>query len=302
MEKWQLEQMCNLPLPVKIKKTEQRIREWYEYYNGDVYVSFSGGKDSTVLLHIARQIYPNIKAVYVDTGLEYPEVREFVKTFDGIEWLKPKMNFKQVIDKYGYPVISKEQSQFIYELRTTKSDKLIETRLYGNKSGHGHVSAKWLPLVDAPFKVSHKCCDVMKKGPCKNYEKITGRKPMIATMTCESALRKQQWLANGCNSFESKRPISKPMSFWCENDVLAYVKQNDLKLASVYGDIVSDGNIYKTTGCERTGCMFGCQNKEDNRFDKMKESHPVIYDYCMRDVKNGGLGLQKILEYVDCLN
>ena len=106
-----LQMLQALPLEVKVRKTEERIKEWVEEYGIDgVYVSFSGGKDSTVLLHIARRLFPTIKAVFVDTGLEYPEIREFVRTFDNVEWLKPKMNFKQVIEKYGYPFISKEVS------------------------------------------------------------------------------------------------------------------------------------------------------------------------------------------------
>ena len=107
-----------LPLEAKIAMTKVRIREWVNYYGIDgVYVSFSGGKDSTVLLHIARQIYPNIKAMFVDTGLEYPEIRQFVKTFDNVDWIKPKMNFKQVIEKYGYPFISKEVSECVWGAR-----------------------------------------------------------------------------------------------------------------------------------------------------------------------------------------
>lgn len=121
MEKWQLQQLQGLPLEVKIKKTQERIKEWYEHFDGQVYVSFSGGKDSTVLLHIVREIYPDVEAVFVDTGLEYPEIRDFVKTFDNVTWLKPKMNFKQVIEKYGYPLISKEVSQKIYEYRQNPS-------------------------------------------------------------------------------------------------------------------------------------------------------------------------------------
>lgn len=104
-------QMQSLPLEAKIRMTKYRIRQWVEYYGEDgVYVSFSGGKDSTVLLDLVRQMYPNVTAVFVDTGLEYPEIREFVKTFSNVVWLKPKKNFKQVITEYGYPFISKEVS------------------------------------------------------------------------------------------------------------------------------------------------------------------------------------------------
>lgn len=109
--KERLKELQALPLERKVQITQSRIIEWYKHYNGQVYVSFSGGKDSTVLLHIARQLFPDIEAVYVDTGLEYPELREFVKSIDNITWLKPEMNFRQVLDKYGYPVISKEVSR-----------------------------------------------------------------------------------------------------------------------------------------------------------------------------------------------
>lgn len=111
-------QMQSLPLSAKIQMTKRRISELVEYFGEDgVYVSFSGGKDSTVLLDLVRKSYPEIPAVFVDTGLEYPEIREFVRTFENVVWLKPKMNFRQVIEKYGYPFFSKEISECIAESR-----------------------------------------------------------------------------------------------------------------------------------------------------------------------------------------
>ena len=115
--KGDLQQMQSLPLSAKILMTKRRIREWYDYWDGQVYVSFSGGKDSTVLLHIARELYPDIEAVFVNTGLEYPEIQSFVKTFDNVTILRPKMRFDEVIKKYGYPIISKEVSECIYQGR-----------------------------------------------------------------------------------------------------------------------------------------------------------------------------------------
>lgn len=109
-----LMQLQALPLELKIKLTKQRIREWINYYGTDgVYVSFSGGKDSTVLLNLVREEYPDVPGVFCDTGLELPEIRDFVKTFENITWLKPKMNFRETIVKYGYPFISKEVSECV---------------------------------------------------------------------------------------------------------------------------------------------------------------------------------------------
>lgn len=112
---WQLQ---GLPLDLKIRMTKDRIRQWIQTYGEDgVYVSFSGGKDSTVLLDLVRQDWPNVRGCFIDTGLEYPEIRDFVRQHEGIDWVKPKMNFKAVIQKYGYPFISKEVAECVYGAR-----------------------------------------------------------------------------------------------------------------------------------------------------------------------------------------
>ena len=124
---WQLQ---GLPLNLKIRMTKDRIRQWIQTYGEDgVYVSFSGGKDSTVLLDLVRQEYPNARGCFVDTGLEYPEIRSFVRTFDNIDWVKPKMNFKAVIQKYGYPFISKEVSECVYGARKYLTSVLEQASL-----------------------------------------------------------------------------------------------------------------------------------------------------------------------------
>lgn len=103
----ELEEMQRLPLQRKIQIATARIIEWYQHYDGKVYVAFSGGKDSTVLLDIVRRIYPDVPAVFSDTGLEFPEVREFVKSCENVTIVRPEMNFRKVIEVYGYPVVSK---------------------------------------------------------------------------------------------------------------------------------------------------------------------------------------------------
>ena len=110
-----LYQMQALPLSAKIRMTKYRIRQWIEEYGDDgVYVSFSGGKDSTVLLHLVREEYPNVKAMFVDVPTQYTELRDFVKTFDNVDIVKPKMSFMEVCRKYGFPLISKEVSESVY--------------------------------------------------------------------------------------------------------------------------------------------------------------------------------------------
>lgn len=180
---------------------------------------------------------------------------------------------------------------------------------------------KYQFFLDAPFEISANCCNVMKKAPVHSFGRKTGRKPITAQMASESRLRTSQWLRNGCNGFQMKSPISNPMSFWTEQDVLLYIKQRKLPIASVYGDIVEEESkkfsekeiemmelfdeerpFLKTTGCDRTGCMFcgyGCHLEEESRFKRMKKTHPKQYDYIMRSREQGGLGYKEVIDWIN---
>ena len=304
MQSWSLER--------KIQVTQTRIIEWYQRNNGKVYVSFSGGKDSTVLLDLVRRIYPDVPAMFMDTGLEYPELREFVKTVNNVTWIKPEMNFRKVIETYGYPIISKEVSKRVHWGKRYLEEGKVGYWAYqsltqpvftkdGKRSPYD--KHKYGYLLDAPFKASDNCCKIMKKDTAHKYGKQTGRKPIIATMACESQLRKMSWLKNGCNAFDATNPVSTPMSFWTEQDVLRYIKESNIPYASVYGDIKQDKNgKYYTTGCNRTGCVFcgfGCHlEKEPNRFQRLKQTHPKLWSYCMKPWDEGGLGMKEVLDYI----
>lgn len=310
---WELRQMQGLPLALKVRKTQLRIREWYDHFNGDVYLSFSGGKDSTVLRDIIQKMRLDIPSVFVDTGLEYPEVRKFaLENADVV--LRPEMNFRQVILTYGYPVISKEHAMCIREARIglqrgdgsyiNRIKKLQGTHTRKDGTLSSYNCKKWAFMLDAPYLISEQCCDVMKKDPAKKYEKETGRKPIIATMACESNLRRQRWLKYGCNAFDAKKRVaSNPMSFWLEEDVLQYLISEKIPYASIYGEIKMDksGHLYNT-GVSRTVCMFcafGAHLEScPNRFQQMQETHPKQYDYCMRPVEQGGLGMAEVLDYI----
>ena len=130
MTQEELTMLQSLPLSIKIEKTKLRIKEWYEYWNGKVHVSFSGGKDSTVLLDIVRSMYPDVLAVFSDTGLEYPEIKEFVKTFPNVTIVRPKHSFKEILTKYGYPIISKEVANTV-----DNASRWIKENLTNNGGG-----------------------------------------------------------------------------------------------------------------------------------------------------------------------
>lgn len=331
------------PLATKIQVTQAKVMEWYmkwKVYGCGVYLSFSGGKDSTVLAdltaRICKMFHYDLTLVFVDTGLEYPEIRKFVPFF--AQWLRdtyginvelvtlrPEMTFDKVLIKFGYPVIGKEVASTIRSARLGQPTALLKMQgldKNGNPSEFRERYKKYQYLVSAPFLISHYCCNIMKKNPAKRYEKETGKKPIIATMAEESQLREKQWLQNGCNAFDIDRPVSTPLSPWVSQDVLLYLKKYGVPYCEVYGEIVpidpqlamfveEDKEQLTTTGCDRTGCMycmFGITcDKNPNRFQRMKQTHPRQYNYCINGghVENGllipdksGLGIGKVLDYI----
>lgn len=316
-----LRQRQALPLQAKVYMSQARIREWYDHFDGNVCVSFSGGKDSTVLAHLVHDLYPEVPLVFANTGLEYPEIQSIARKM-GAEFVKPKMKFTEVISKYGYPLITKQVSEAIYyarQIRETndktkqketyyrrcdftgqpyKRNQEIDTDRKGESFKWGKT--KWLPLIqETEFKISHKCCSVMKKQPMHQYHRTTKRHPYIGTLAEESMMRTQAWIKNGCNAFESSSPISQPIAFWTEQDVLHYIKEQGIEIAKVYGEILAvnnDGFMYeplpgvscnlKCTGCQRTGCIFcgfgvHLDKDEKTKFQKLADTHPKQYEYCM---------------------
>ena len=369
-----LKQMQSLPLEAKEIMSDQRIGQWFLYWDGNVYVCFSGGKDSTVVAHLCARFCKRygyrLYLLFVNTGLEYPEIQRFVKEYAEylrqhfeievqLDIVRPEMRFDEVIKEYGYPVIGKKQAntirlarqnikqgKYTMRLRTLgilpdearemglelPSEEMLE-RYEATAKGSMYNIPQYRYLLDAPFKISEQCCDVMKKAPAKRYAKQTGRTPILGTMAHESMIRKAAWLKNGCNAFNAKHPSSQPIAFWTEQDILHYIKKYNVPYCSVYGDIVikpsdpdvpdnqmdiadylgeySEADQLMTTECERTGCifcMFGCHlEKGENRFQRLKRTHPRQWEYCIKggDMVNGkwqpskeGVGCGKVLDYI----
>ena len=119
----------------------------------------------------------------------------------------------------------------------------------------------------------------------------------MGTLAEESALRTTHYIKNGCNAFDSKRPKSTPLGFWTNQDILEYIKINNIKIPSVYGDIVECEEGLKTTGCDRTGCIFCCygmSQEKENRFLRLEKTHPKLHKYCMSE-----LGMADVLDYMN---
>lgn len=340
-------QLLALDLEDKEILTYEKLGQWYTAWNGKCYVSFSGGKDSTVLAYLAARYLSSFRAppwelnlVFVNTGLEYPEIQKFVNEY--ADWLqrkfprikvqlvrlRPKMNIRQVVAKYGYSIVSKEVANCVWEARKnpggTRTKRIHGELLTPSGEKSPFCCDNWEYLLYAPFWVSGECCRIMKKSTAHSYESKSKLKSMTAMMAKESRQRMINWQKTGCNAFDGKLPMSKPMSFWTEQDVLHYLRDENIPYCSVYGDIVaSDGeNDYPSTliekplhctGCQRTGCMFcgfGAHlEKGENRFERMKHTHPKHYEFCIGggelDPADGlwkpnekGLGYGRVLDFI----
>lgn len=303
----EFQRRLSLPLEEKIKWAKQVIVEyWCEMHekngNKGVYISFSGGKDSQVLLHLVRSIFPNVPAVFADTKLEFPEIRKHVKTFENVIWLKPTKMYKDVVKDEGFAVGSKKIARMISDLQNPTPTNENSRRLYstgvkmdGSMSKSFKLPAKWLKLENAPFKVSGKCCDYFKKEPFRIYEQETGKVPFVGTTAEESAMRRMSYMQTGCNSF-GENPKSRPLSIWTEKDIWDYSILHNFKFCEVYYDRTLDNGL-KVKGESRTGCvtcLFGItEEKGENRIQRLAKTHPKMHDYFVNET-----GIKEVLNYI----
>ncbi|MCO6162581.1 hypothetical protein [Flavobacterium sp. NRK F7] len=317
----ELKRRKSLSLDEKITWTLERYIDYFEAYKGCVYLSFSGGKDSQVLDDIITNLHDGLldkylnfeylflknylkinslskpPKVFCDTGLEFPDIRKHVKGFKNVIWLKPKMKWTDVINNVGFLIGSKKTSRMIKDLRNPTDRNKKSRTLYlsgiksdGTISNSFKLANRWKPLINAPFKVSDKCCDIFKKEPFRRYEKISKRKPITATTTEEGDMRRISYLKTGCNSF-GENPMSRPISIWTENDIWAYHNKFNLNFAPIYYSrevefIENDGTLSKirVEPEKRSGCIFcliGSPKQIEKRFDRLKYTHQKIYNHLM---------------------
>lgn len=287
MDLKELRERQSWTLRQKIDHSLGVIDQFVSRLNGQVYVGFSGGKDSTVLLDLCRIVKPDIKAVFCNTGNEYPDIVRFVrelKNTEGydIEIIYPTLKPAQVFEKYGFPIISKEVSEAIYAGKhsplSVKGKNALG--LLGGRKFKGEIPLKYRRFIRVQFDINNKCCYALKKQPSRLYQKNTGLYPILGTMASESRLRQQSYLRQGgCNSFDGKTIKSLPLSIWLEDDIWAYIRDRGLKIADIYHK-----------GAKRTGCMFcgyGCQFKDDNRLQLCYELYPKMYNHFMNYTNNG---------------
>ena len=276
-----LSSLRSMSLEAKIIQTKSLIRQAIITFGEEnCYISYSGGKDSTVLSHIAKQLYPNILHLFANTTNEYPETLKHIqweknKNKTNIITVLPKdkkgklWTFKRVVANYGYPMFSKRIANAIRTYQHAKTERTKQNSIdYINRNFKKYYKYKDLSISD-------KCCEKLKKEPLRRKAKELGMKCVIlGVLASESYQREKDWLENGCNVFfKYKDNQCRPLSFWTESDIIEYIEKYNVKISELYN-----------MGYSRNGCMycgFGVQLEDPqyNRYKKLKETHPVQYSY-----------------------
>lgn len=275
-----------MPLELKISKTKNLVTSAItEFGIEHVYLSYSGGKDSTVLSHIIRQDYPEMLHIFSNTTNEYPETLQHIKweylennmnliITRPIDNNKKSFNFKRVVKEYGFPMFTKRISNAI---RTYRRAKSIETK----NNAEEYILRMFKKYEKyKTLNISDKCCDKLKKEPIKKMAKRLDMEcAIIGTLSEESRQRESDWLNNGCNIFHTKKDNQcRPLSFWKESDIYNYIEKYNVKIPDLY-----------KMGYKRNGCMFcgfGVEyesNTGENRYEKLAITHPKMYKYLVEN-------------------
>ena len=235
--------MQNLPYEIKIKRAAIRVREFIEKcdelgYNTHISV---GGLDSITLLYFIRSLGYDIPAISV-SALEDRSIIQIHRQI-GITSLKPGKPKAEILQEYGFPVLSKKIAGRIETLQhPTERNKTVRHAIITGECGaQGHYAKnsrmklpkKWLELFAgyenenegvnyqiAPFLVSNKCCMYMKEQPCDEWAKEHNSKPFLGLMASEGGQREESLVEHGCNYFGKNTIRSAPFAPFLRQDLL----------------------------------------------------------------------------------
>ena len=330
-KKAQMTAMQNLPYKVKVKRAAIRVREFIEEcddrgYNTHVSV---GGLDSITLLYFIRSLGYDIPAISV-SALEDKSIIETHRKI-GVIMLKPGKPKTEVLQEFGFPVISKKAAGKIETLQNpTERNKTVRHAIITGECGaQGHYAKnsrmklpkKWLELFGGyenenegvnyktpNFKVSNKCCLYMKEKPCDQWAKEHNSKPFLGLMASEGGQREDALVEHGCNYFGKTVIRSAPFAPFLRQDLLQLALDLKVPVPEIYGEIKrkEDGTLY-TTKAQRTGCQmcgFGVHmEKRPHRFDKLRERNEKEWEFwmnrCCTDPDTGEkYGWGRVLDYI----
>ena len=263
-----LNSRINLPLDVKIKMAQRRIREVVTGYGKNTcYVSFSGGKTDTVLSHLIVSLGYKLEHVYINTQLKYSECIKFSS-----EWCKknnvkltmvtPDVSPREIWETYGYPMFSRRIATILEKIRNKKS--VSSTQL---KKVHEYMRYKEL-------NISAKCCEYLKKKPQNQWQNDSDKKvAIVGDRAVESIATRTMWLRKGCVYETEGKVKALPLMFFRDKDIWEYIKRYKLKVPDIYYNGIERNSCY----C----CGFGAHLKGDNNFVTLKKLNPRVWKTVM---------------------
>ncbi|MFR3650715.1 MAG: hypothetical protein ACLTXE_27075 [Enterocloster aldenensis] len=330
-KKAQMVAMQALPYEVKVKRAELRAREYIEKLDDmelNAHVSV-GGLDSIVLLLFLRKIGIDVPAISV-SALEDKSIQRIHREL-GVIPIAPGKSKVQILQEYGFPVISKKIAGRIETLQnpTDKNRTVRHAIITGECGAQGHYAKnsrmklpkKWLEQFAgyenenegvnyriAPFKVSNKCCLYMKEQPCDKWAKEHKSRPYLGLMASEGGQREEALTEHGCNYFGKGVIRSAPFAPFLRQDLLQLALDLNAPVPEIYGTIERrpDGTLY-TTGAQRTGCSmcgFGVHMEQrPHRFDQLRVRNQKEWEFwmyrCCTDPETGEkFGWGRVLDYI----
>jgi 3'-phosphoadenosine 5'-phosphosulfate sulfotransferase (PAPS reductase)/FAD synthetase len=280
-------------------------------------VCWSGGKDSTVLLHLVLQQAPNIDVIYNDTGVEFPETREFV---DNIvkDWAianfhvaKPKKGetFWDISKEYGWPLLGKEQSDNI-EIARRRMKRLIESgdlnqpdhrvpingigsnehntespdALLQGSGSFEKLSDMERVLVGYDVDISTRCCHYLKERPTKLVEQELGIDcKILGIMASESRRRSLLWIDYG-EYYKVKDYFGENKGVWKALPLSVWTEEDIWKYHEQYE--IPHCSLYDM-GHDRNGCWTCGMGARFGQFKRLRQSHPQLFMYLMTRTEMG---------------
>ncbi|NLS84164.1 MAG: hypothetical protein GXZ14_00920 [Ruminococcaceae bacterium] len=247
-------------------------------------------------------------------------------------FLKSEKSKVEVLNEFGFPVISKAKAKKISNLQVKDNPKqtfihAIMTGDMGEQGKFQHSDKIKLPdkyirlfggnyaehrpdlhCAVAPFKVSADCCYWLKEKPCDDWAKEHNSYPFLGLMASEGGQRELGLKKNGCNYYGKDVTRSAPFAIFERQDILQLALDLNVPIPQIYGEIKRDrfGKLY-TTRAQRTGCSmcgFGIQmEKRPHRFDRLREDNPDEWEFymrgCVNDKQTGEkYGWGRVLDYI----
>jgi hypothetical protein len=305
----------------KVTHAEDRALNFFKHENGKVYVGLGGLESLTLLIFLRKYIDPNIPGATISV-IEDKSIQEVHRSLDNIIFLKPLKSKVQILNEYGYPIVSKEKARKISHLQSPENPKqtyihAIMTGDMGEQGNNQHsdrikLPDKWIRLFGghyaghrpdltcqtAPFKVSPECCRWLKERPSEIFQKETGLHPYLGLMISEGGQRKWGLMKHGCNYYGKTTIRSCPFAIFTKSDLLRLALDLNVPIPKVYGEVIQlpDGS-YKTTRAQRTGCSmcgFGVHlEHRPHRFDILREDNLKEWEFWMLK-----MGWGKVLSYI----